>query len=159
MHEPETWRRYRDRVTASPLADAVPVPADPSVACRFCGGTAGDVVLDLGEQPSSELFPAADHPGPDPLLPLRMWLCAVCGLAQLIGADDVTEEPLGFEPAALARQRAAALERLAADAATIATVNRAWVGAHALFGPCVDAFVARLEQCTPGPGRTAIPTP
>jgi len=115
VHEPETWRRYRDRVTASPLADAVPVPADPSVACRFCGGTAGDVVLDLGEQPSSELFPAADHPGPDPLLPLRMWLCAVCGLAQLIGADDVTEEPLGFEPAALAQQRTAALERLAAD--------------------------------------------
>src|SRR6185436_9886147 len=70
---------------------------------------------DLGEQPSSELFPAADHPGPDPLLPLRMWLCAECGLAQLVGADDVTEEPLGFEPAALARQRAAALERLAAD--------------------------------------------
>lgn len=105
-------RRYGDRVTASPLADAVP---DPSVACRFCGGTAGDVVLDLGEQPSSELFPAAGQPGPDPLLPLRMWLCAGCGLAQLIGADDVTEEPLGFEPAALTRQRAAALERLAAD--------------------------------------------
>lgn len=108
-------RRYGDRVTASPLADAVPVPADPSVACRFCSGTAGDVVLDLGEQPSSELFPGADQPGPDPLLPLRMWLCAGCGLAQLIGADDVTEEPLGFEPAALARQRAAAMERLTAD--------------------------------------------
>ena len=74
-------RRYGDRVTASPLADTVPAPADPYVACRFCGGTAGDVVLDLGEQPSSELFPAADHPGPDPLLPLRMWLCAECGLA------------------------------------------------------------------------------
>ena len=53
----------------------------------------------------------------------------------------------------------AALERLAADAPAIAAANRAWVGAHALFGPCVDAFVARLEQCTPGPGRTAISTP
>ena len=42
-----------------------------------------------------------------------MWLCAGCGLAQLVGADDVTEEPLGFEPAALVRQRAAALELLA----------------------------------------------
>ena len=27
--------------------------------------------------------------------------------------------------------------------------NRAWVAEHALFGPCVEAFVARLEQSTP----------
>ena len=40
----------------------------------------------------------------------------------------------------------AALERLQADAAAIAAANRAWVGANALFGPSVDAFVARLEQ-------------
>ena len=40
----------------------------------------------------------------------------------------------------------AALERLAADAAAIAVANRDWVGANALFGPSVDAFVARLEQ-------------
>jgi len=45
----------------------------------------------------------------------------------------------------------AALERLGADAPAIAAANRAWVGAHALFGPSVDGFVARLEQCTPGP--------
>jgi SAM-dependent methyltransferase len=85
------------------------------VTCRFCGGGAGAPVLDLGEQPSSELFPAVDDPGPDALLPLRMWLCAGCGLAQLVGADDVTEEPLGTEPGALARQRASALKRLVAD--------------------------------------------
>jgi SAM-dependent methyltransferase len=87
------------------------------IACRFCRGTDGDVVLDLGEQPSSELFPPAADRGPDPLLPLRMWLCAGCGLAQLVaaeGTEDVTEEPLGTEPAALRRQRAAALERLVA---------------------------------------------
>jgi glycosyltransferase involved in cell wall biosynthesis len=42
----------------------------------------------------------------------------------------------------------AALERLAADAAAIAAANRDWVGANALFGPCVDAFVARLEKIT-----------
>lgn len=89
--------------------------AEPPVVCRFCRSTAGDLVLDLGEQPSSELFPAVDDPGPDPLLPLRMWLCAHCGLAQLVGADDVAEEPLGVEPAALARQRATALELLVAD--------------------------------------------
>ena len=43
----------------------------------------------------------------------------------------------------------AALERLQARADAIASSNREWVGAHALFGPCVDAFVARLEQSTP----------
>jgi hypothetical protein len=102
-------------VTAFPEAEAhVQAELETPVACRFCGATAGDLVLDLGEQPSSELFPTVDDPGPDPLLPLRMWLCAGCGLAQLVGADDVTEEPLGFEPAALARQRAAALELLVA---------------------------------------------
>ncbi len=95
---------------------AVPARADgPPVSCRFCGGTAGDPVLDLGHQPSSELFPHRTDPGPDPLLPLRMWLCAGCGLAQLLGADDVAEEPLGTEPAALARQRATALARLAGE--------------------------------------------
>jgi glycosyltransferase involved in cell wall biosynthesis len=40
----------------------------------------------------------------------------------------------------------AALERLQADANRILVANRAWVGANALFGPSVDAFVARLEQ-------------
>jgi len=54
----------------------------------------------------------------------------------------------------------AALERLAADAPAIAAANRAWVATHALFAPCVDAFVARLEQCTPGFARIAAnPTP
>ena len=42
----------------------------------------------------------------------------------------------------------AALERLQADAAAIAVANRGWVAANALFGPCVDAFVARLEKST-----------
>ena len=41
---------------------------------------------------------------------------------------------------------ASALERLAANAASIAVANREWVGTNALFGPSVDAFVARLEQ-------------
>lgn len=102
------------RSAALPLA----APADAgevAVICRFCGRATGDVVLDLGEQPSSELFPLAADTGPDPLLPLRMWLCAGCGLAQLVGADNVVEEPLGTEPAALARQRAAAVQRLVAD--------------------------------------------
>jgi L-malate glycosyltransferase len=41
------------------------------------------------------------------------------------------------------------LERLAADAESIAVANRGWVGANALFGPSIAAFVARLEESTP----------
>jgi glycosyltransferase involved in cell wall biosynthesis len=53
----------------------------------------------------------------------------------------------------------AALEHLEAGAAGIAVANRDWVGAHALFGPCVEAFVARLEQSTCTRRRTAgLPT-
>jgi len=44
-----------------------------------------------------------------------------------------------------------ALEALAACADAVFTANRAWVGAHALFGPSIDAFVARLESLTPRP--------
>ena len=49
----------------------------------------------------------------------------------------------------------AALERLQADAVSIGTANRDWVGANALFGPSVDAFVARLEQSSPHRTRIA----
>ena len=41
---------------------------------------------------------------------------------------------------------AAALERLEAEAASIGIANRDWVATNALFDPCVDAFVARLEK-------------
>jgi glycosyltransferase involved in cell wall biosynthesis len=37
-----------------------------------------------------------------------------------------------------------ALEPLAARADAIGAANRAWVERHALFGPCIDAFIARL---------------
>ena len=51
-------------------------------------------------------------------------------------------------PEGQATLAAAALERLAAGASAIAAANRDWVGANALFGPSVDAFVARLQQIT-----------
>ncbi|GAA0940631.1 class I SAM-dependent methyltransferase [Pseudonocardia zijingensis] len=88
-----------------------------SPACRSCHRTDGDIVLDLGAQPSSELFPKIDDPGPDELYPLRMWLCANCGLAQLADDADVPEEVVGSEPAALTAQRADAVRELAAAGA------------------------------------------
>jgi hypothetical protein len=82
--------------------------------CRACHRTDGDIVLDLGMQPSSELFPKVNDPGPDTLFPLRMWLCTRCGLAQLADDADVPEEVVGAEPAALTAQRADAVRELVA---------------------------------------------
>jgi hypothetical protein len=82
--------------------------------CRACRGRAGELVLDLGEQPAADHFPRQDDPGPDPVYPLQMWLCASCGLAQLIADPTVPEEPRGAEPAALVTQAADAVARAAA---------------------------------------------
>lgn len=85
-----------------------------TVSCRFCRSTQGEIVLDLGEQPASDHFPAADDPGPDATYPLRMWLCAGCGLAQLAEDPTAAEEPRGQEPAALVDQAADAVAQVAA---------------------------------------------
>jgi L-malate glycosyltransferase len=53
----------------------------------------------------------------------------------------------------------AALERLQVDADAVAATNRDWVAAHALFGPSVDAFVARLERSTSTRKNAGPPTP
>jgi len=82
--------------------------------CRACRGQAGDLVLDLGEQPACDYFPKYDEPGPDPVYPLQMWLCAACGLAQLLADPTVPEEPKGAEPAALVEQAAEAVRRVTA---------------------------------------------
>jgi hypothetical protein len=83
-------------------------------ACRACRGRAGELVLDLGEQPAADCFPLQNEPGPEPVYPLQMWLCASCGLAQLIADPTLPEEPRGTEPAALASQAADAVARAAA---------------------------------------------
>jgi hypothetical protein len=82
--------------------------------CRACGGSAGDVVLDLGEQPACDYFPPRDDSGPDPTYPLQMWLCSSCGLAQLLADPTIPEEPKATEPAALVEQAADAVDRVAA---------------------------------------------
>jgi hypothetical protein len=83
-------------------------------ACRACGTSEGQLVLDLGQQPACDYFPRQDDPGPDPVYPLQMWLCAACGLAQLLADPTVPEEPRGAEPAALVAQAEDAVARVAA---------------------------------------------
>lgn len=76
----------------------------PGWQCRWCRGSRGAVVVDLGTQPAADHFPLPDDPEPDPVYPLRMVLCRSCGLAQL--EDDTTSatEARGLEPAAVAVQ-------------------------------------------------------
>jgi hypothetical protein len=83
-------------------------------ACRACRGETGHRVLDLGDQPACDFFPRRDDPRPDPLYPLQMWLCASCGLAQLLYDPTIPEEPKGAEPAALVAQAQDAVDRVAA---------------------------------------------
>jgi len=85
-----------------------------AIACRACHGLDGHLVLDLGDQPACDYLPARDEPGPDPVYPLQMWLCAACGLAQLLADPTVPEEPRGAEPAALTEQAVDAVRRVAA---------------------------------------------
>src|ERR1700684_3984993 len=80
--------------------------------CRACGLLAGDLVLDLGEQPACDYFPRCDDPGPDPVYQLQMWLCSSCGLAQLVADPTVPEEPRGAQPAVLVTQAADAIKRV-----------------------------------------------
>jgi C-methyltransferase C-terminal domain/Putative zinc binding domain len=82
-------------------------------ACRACRRRHGDLVLDLGEQPAGDYFPPAADSGPDPIYPLQMWLCASCGLAQLLEDPTLPEEARGAEPAALIAQATDAVERVA----------------------------------------------
>lgn len=72
--------------------------------CRWCGHAELNVVLDLGSQPAADLFPRPTDPLPDPVFPLRMAVCAHCGLAQLVEDPTVPEPPMGREPAALVDQ-------------------------------------------------------
>ena len=81
--------------------------------CRACRRPDGEIVLDLGDQPAADHFPALGDPGPDPAYPLQMWLCAGCGLAQLLVDPTVPEEPRGAEPAALVEQAEDAVDRVA----------------------------------------------
>lgn len=80
--------------------------------CRFCGGRSGNLVLDLGYQPACDQFPDCGDPGPDPCHQLQMWLCAACGLAQLLGQPILAAEPRGAEPEALVAQAADAVGHL-----------------------------------------------
>ena len=81
--------------------------------CRSCGRTNGEVVLDLGKQPSWDHMPPVWELLPDPRFPLRMWWCRSCRLAQLMEDSDCVEELRGVEPQAVLDQTELSLSRMA----------------------------------------------
>ncbi len=87
---------------------------------RWSGRPDGYVVLDLGLQPASDLFPRPDAPGEDPRYPLRMVISTVSGLIQLEDDPTTPQEALGIEPKAVVEQAEAAAAQ-AAEAGYLAT--------------------------------------
>ena len=69
-------------------------PALPALTCRGCAGTRAHLVVDLGEQPASDDFPAMDAPLPDAVWPLQLWYCPDCALVQLGPVEALAEEPV-----------------------------------------------------------------
>ncbi len=86
---------------------------DTAMRCRSCGGVDGEVVLDLGRQPSWDRMPWVDVPLPDPEFELQMWFCRPCGLAQLRCDAEGVEELLAVEPRVVAEQSDRSIARLA----------------------------------------------
>lgn len=111
-------------------------------ACRACKATNGELVLDLGLQPACDYFPGRDDAGPDPVYPLQMWLCAHCGLAQLVADPTTPEEPRGAEPAALVAQAADAVSR-ASDAGLLPDGARVAEYGSPHGGSWLDLLAAR----------------
>ena len=56
------------------------------VECRSCGARAGVLLLDLGPQPDPDMLLDPGGPRRAPTAPVRAWICASCGLVQLVGS-------------------------------------------------------------------------
>jgi len=85
-------------------------------ACRGCGESDLNRVLDLGKVPAADHFPLATEPvrADETSHGLAMDVCHACGLAQLADDDTIADEPRGVEPQALKDQAEAAIQRVAA---------------------------------------------
>ena len=87
-----------------------------SFRCRGCGSADVVPVVDIGEQPCADYFPAADTPGPDPRWPLALWLCRDCTLVQLGPVEaQIAEEPLAVESATSRAHAEASVKEILRD--------------------------------------------
>lgn len=85
-------------------------------ACRGCHAPGPALVLDLGEVPASDQFPAEDAPGPDPTWPLTLHLCPECLLVQLGPGRAAYPEPqLAVDSATAVEHARASVSRILDD--------------------------------------------
>ena len=56
------------------------------VECRSCAARAGVLLLDLGPQPDPDMLLDPEGRRQAPTAPVRAWICASCGLVQLVGS-------------------------------------------------------------------------
>ena len=82
-------------------------PTLPALTCRGCAGIRAYMVVDLGEQPASDDFPAMDAPLPDAVWPLQLWYCPDCALVQLGPLKALVEEPVRAVESETSRRHAA----------------------------------------------------
>jgi hypothetical protein len=83
------------------------IPPATALTCRGCAGTGPYLVVDLGEQPASDDFPAIDAPLPDAAWPLQLWYCPECALVQLGPVQALAEEPVRAVESETSRRHAA----------------------------------------------------
>ena len=60
--------------------------APATVECRSCAARAGVLLLDLGPQPDPDMLLDPEGRRQAPTAPVRAWICASCGLVQLVGS-------------------------------------------------------------------------
>jgi hypothetical protein len=83
------------------------IPPATALTCRGCAGSGAYLVVDLGEQPASDDFPAVDAPLPDAAWPLQLWYCPDCALVQLGPVQALAEEPVRAVESETSRRHAA----------------------------------------------------
>lgn len=123
------------------------------IRCRFCGGTDGAVVLDLGSQPPCETFlPAGSGARAEPFA-LRMWMCQDCRLAQLAedpGGPEASPSPA--ESTAMRHQMLAALDHLE-DQGVLRTGSTVVEFGSPHGWSWVPGFLERGARALDAPGR------
>ena len=57
----------------------------PAWECRSCGNRLQDRIIDLGQQPHPDQLLPLDDAATAATAPIELWICAACGLVQLVG--------------------------------------------------------------------------
>lgn len=129
------------------------MPDTGGMRCRSCRGDDGEIVLDLGRQPSWDRMPWRDVPLPDPLFALQMWCCLRCGLAQLRSDAYGTEELPAVEPRSVSEQSDRSIARLTGEGLVVP-----WRTVAEFGSPHGESWLPRLSAAGMVPVPSGTPT-